>query len=99
MSDISFSAESYSSAINRITAYEKDVATWRMKSSDEPEQKAERARLRARIAVLSKERDVQSAAVNGSMKRRLRLESSRWFGKSESHLRLRHQDKVDRDHL
>ena len=81
MPDISFSAESYQKAIDKINAMDKDVASWRMANT--ADQKAERARLKARAEVLSKERDAQAALVNGPNRRRLRLESTKWFGKGE----------------
>ncbi|RSH93955.1 hypothetical protein EHS25_006608 [Saitozyma podzolica] len=82
MPDISFSAESYQKAIDKINAMEKDVASWRMANT--ADQKAERARLKARAEILSKERDAQAALVNGPNRRRLRLESTKWFGKAIS---------------
>jgi THO complex subunit 2 len=81
MPDISFSADSYQKAIDKINVMEKDVASWRMANT--ADQKAERARLKARAEVLSNERDAQAALVNGPNRRRLRLESTKWFGKGE----------------
>ena len=81
MSDISFSAESYQKAIDKIHSLEKDVAGWRTTATSE--QKAERARLSARVELLAKERDAHQALVNASNRRRLRLESSKWFGRRE----------------
>ena len=91
MSDISFSAESYQKAIDKITSLEKDVAGWR--TAAVTDQKVEKARLKARAELLAKERDAQQVLVNGSNRRRLRLESSKWFGRREliyhaSHPRL-----------
>ena len=79
MADISFSSDSYLKAIDRIQSLEKEVSGWR--TTAVTEQKQERARLRARAEVLTKERDSQQALVNGSNRRRLRLESSKWFGR------------------
>ncbi|KAL7424172.1 THO2 plays a role in transcriptional elongation [Cryptotrichosporon argae] len=80
VSDIAFSPESYSKAIERITRLESDLASW--KTANLPDNRIERARLRARIEQLAKERDAQQAFVVGPMRRRLRLESARWFGKT-----------------
>ena len=81
-SDITFSAETYQKAIDRISAIDKDISTWRTTAVSEA--KAERLRLKAQIDTLVAERDVQQALVNGPIRRRLRSESSKWFGKGES---------------
>ena len=71
----------YQKAIDKITALEKDVSGWRTTATKE--QKDERARLKARVEALTKERDAQSTLVNALNKRRLRQESSKWFGASK----------------
>jgi THO complex subunit 2 len=93
MPDIAFSAESYQKAIDKVNAMEKEVASWRM--SNTTEQKAERARLKARAEMLTKERDAHAAMVNGPNRRRLRLESGKWFGKCK----LRNQVAYPRERL
>ena len=80
-SDIHFSSQSYDDAISHIERLESEVGGWRTTAVSE--QKAERARLKARGQVLKTERDKQKAFVSGPMRRRLRAESPRWFGKSE----------------
>ncbi|WWD16138.1 hypothetical protein CI109_100563 [Kwoniella shandongensis] len=85
MSDIAFSAESYDDAIKAINRNISVVSGWRINPKDKPaltEQQAELSRLKARVSVLSKEKEVQGALVNGPNRRRLRLESAKWFGKS-----------------
>ena len=79
--DISFSAESYQMAIDKIDAMEKDVASWRTTSVSE--QKAERKRLRDRADVLTKEKESQAALVKANVQKRLKLESGKWLGKCE----------------
>lgn len=73
----------YQKAIENITSLEKDVSGWRTTATKE--QKDERARLKARVEALTKERDVQSTLVNALNRRRFRQEKSKWFGSSRSH--------------
>ena len=77
MGDIAYSAEAYDKAIAKITAMDRDVSTWRTTAVSE--QKSERVRLKARIEVLSKEKDAQAGVVEVT-KRRLARESKHWFG-------------------
>jgi THO complex subunit 2 len=89
MPDIAFAEDAYKRAIDRITLLEKDVSGWRATTSAaQTAQKDERARLKARIAALTAERDVQSNLVNTVNKRRLMAESSKWFGKSKLFLAI-----------
>ncbi|KAK8869600.1 hypothetical protein IAR55_000167 [Kwoniella newhampshirensis] len=85
MSDIAFSSNSYDDAIKAINRNISVVSGWRINPKDKSaltEQQNELSRLKARAAVLSKEKEVQGALVNGPNRRRLRLESAKWFGKS-----------------
>ncbi|WVQ98958.1 hypothetical protein IAU59_006090 [Kwoniella sp. CBS 9459] len=85
MSDISYSAESYDEAIRSINRNISNVSGWRIMAKDKSalsEQQAELNRLKARVGVLQKEKESHQAQVNGPSRRRLRLESSKWFGKS-----------------
>ncbi|OCF36409.1 hypothetical protein I316_01658 [Kwoniella heveanensis BCC8398] len=85
MSDISYSAESYDEAIKSINRNISIVSGWRIMAKDKvalSEQQAELNRLKARVGVLQKEKESHQALVNGPSRRRLRLESSKWFGKS-----------------
>jgi THO complex subunit 2 len=87
MSDISFAEDAYQRSIDRITALEKDVASWRTNtSSTQNAQRDERARLKARIEGLTEERDAQQNLVEVVNKRRLKMESSKWFGSSECNI-------------
>ncbi|KAK4687040.1 THO complex subunit 2, partial [Tremellales sp. Uapishka_1] len=88
VSDISFSLESYTRSIERIRRLENVVAGWKQNTADN---RTERARFKARIDQLEKERDAQQAMVNGPNRRRLRLESSKWFGKA---IEERNQQKM-----
>jgi len=80
-SDISFSAKTYKSAISRISAYDKELASWR--GGNLSQQNEERKRLKDRVAALTKERDTQSAYVERTRKR-LRMEAPTWFDQSMS---------------
>jgi hypothetical protein len=80
-SDIAFSATTYKTAIARISAYDKEIASWR--GGNLGQQKDERKRLKDRVEVLIKERDAQSAYVERTRKR-LRMEAPTWFDQSES---------------
>ncbi|EIW70014.1 hypothetical protein TREMEDRAFT_29485 [Tremella mesenterica DSM 1558] len=80
ISDISFSSETYQKAIESISAFEKDMSTWRTANTNEV--KAERQRLKMQVERLTAERDIQQGLVNGPIRRRLRSESSKWFGKT-----------------
>jgi hypothetical protein len=80
-SDIAFSAATYKTAIARISAYDKEIASWR--GGNLSQQKEERKRLKDRVDVLIKERDAQSSYVERTRKR-LRLEAPTWFDPSKS---------------
>ena len=76
MADIAFSPESYDKAIAHITALEKDVASWK---NPGPDERDERARLKAKIDALKTEKEAQDASV-AATRQRLSRESKRWFG-------------------
>lgn len=76
MSDIAFSAHTYSDAIARIKAYDKEVGSW--KGGSPAAQREERRRLMDQCDLLVKERDSQSAYVERTRKR-LRTEAPTWF--------------------
>ena len=80
MADIAFSPESYDKAIAKINSMERDVASWR--TTAVTDQKAERARLKARAEQLTKEKEVHGSSVTLTRRRLLR-ESKHWFGNCE----------------
>ncbi|WWC89783.1 uncharacterized protein L201_004709 [Kwoniella dendrophila CBS 6074] len=85
MPDIAFSAESYDEAIKSINRNISVVSGWRIMAKDKvavSEQQAELTRLKNRVAVLTKEKDSHGKEVNAIVKRRLKAESSKWFGRS-----------------
>ncbi|WVN86680.1 uncharacterized protein L203_101852 [Cryptococcus depauperatus CBS 7841] len=84
-SDIAFSPESYDNAIKSINRHISTVSSWRINPREKNkvvEQQDELARLRARAENLTKEKELHGNAVNGPMRRRMRMESSKWFGKT-----------------
>jgi THO complex subunit 2 len=80
IADISFSSDTYKRAIDRLDRMIKEIPSWRLLPS---EKKGEIAKFQKRAEELKKEKDVQAAVVNGPNKRRLRSESSKWFGKGK----------------
>lgn len=86
--DIAFSPQSYDNAIKSINRHISTISSWRVNPRDKPkmaEQRDELARLKARVKVLQEEKETHGSLVNGPMKRRMRLESGKWFGKGECH--------------
>ncbi|TYJ56712.1 hypothetical protein B9479_002643 [Cryptococcus floricola] len=87
-SDISYSSKSYDTAIKAIQRHISTVSSWRINTNIPGaktkihEQQDELARLRSRVEVLKKESVTHGNFVNQTMKRRLKLESGKWFGKS-----------------
>ncbi|AFR93442.1 THO complex subunit 2 [Cryptococcus neoformans C23] len=83
--DIAFSPQSYDNAIKSINRHISTISSWRVNPRDKPkmaEQRDELARLKARVKVLQEEKETHGSLVNGPMKRRMRLESGKWFGKA-----------------